>query len=149
MTLKLILAVTLIAVAPAIAFAQRDDPVDHAPKSTVEGAQKLVQTISSDKAKLQAYCEIGDLQQQMDKAEEKNDRRHLMLSSQKSQPRAANRARLRKDRGWARGSRPEFCRGKEVYGHIRPPPQAVQITSRARGEKKSRSSLSRSGLGIR
>ena len=77
MTLKLILAVTLIAVAPAIAFAQRDDPVDHAPKPTVEGAQKLVQTISSDKAKLQAYCEIGDLQQQMDKAEEKNDSKAL------------------------------------------------------------------------
>ena len=31
MTLKLILAVTLIAVAPTVAFAQKDDPVDQAP----------------------------------------------------------------------------------------------------------------------
>ena len=53
MTLKLILAVTLIAVAPTVAFAQKDDPVDQAPKPTVEEAQKLVQTISRDKTKLQ------------------------------------------------------------------------------------------------
>ena len=67
MTLKLILAVTLIAVAPTVAFAQKDDPVDQAPKPTVEEAQKLVQTISSDKTKLQVYCEIGNLQKQMGK----------------------------------------------------------------------------------
>jgi hypothetical protein len=78
MTLKLILAVvTLIATAPPVAFAQKDDPVDHAPKSTVEEAQKLVQTISSDKTKLQAYCEIGKLQKQMEKAQEENDTKAL------------------------------------------------------------------------
>ena len=32
-----------------------------------------MQTISSDKNKLQAYCELGRLQEQMEKAEEKND----------------------------------------------------------------------------
>ena len=77
MTLKLILAVTLIAVAPTVAFAQKDDPVDQAPKPTVEEAQKLVQTISSDKTKLQIYCEIGNLQKQMEKAQEENNTKAL------------------------------------------------------------------------
>jgi hypothetical protein len=77
MTLKLILAVTLIAVAPTAAFAQKDDPVDQAPKPTVEEAQKLVQTISSDKTKLQVYCEIGNLQKQMEKAQEENNTKAL------------------------------------------------------------------------
>jgi hypothetical protein len=62
MNFKLVLAVTLIAAAPVVSFAQKDNPVDHVPKPTLEEAQKLVQTISDDKAKLQAYCEIGKLQ---------------------------------------------------------------------------------------
>ena len=77
MTLKLILAVTLTAAAPTVAFAQKDDPVDQAPKPTVEEAQKLVQTISSDKTQLQVYCEIGKLQKQMEKAQEENDTKAL------------------------------------------------------------------------
>jgi hypothetical protein len=32
-----------------------------------------VQLISNDKTKLQAYCELGKLQEQMEKAEEGND----------------------------------------------------------------------------
>ena len=32
-----------------------------------------MQTISSDKTKLQAYCDLGKLQDQMEKAEEGND----------------------------------------------------------------------------
>ena len=110
MTLKLILAVTLIAAAPPVAFAQKDDPVDHAPKPTVEEAQKLVQTISSDKTKLQAYCEIGKLQKQMDKAQEENDTKALdALFAKLDSLETASWARIREDDGWARGSRSEFC----------------------------------------
>ena len=43
------------------------------PKPTLADAQKVVQTIGSDKTKLQAYCELGKLQDQMEKAEEGND----------------------------------------------------------------------------
>jgi hypothetical protein len=39
--------------------------------------KNLVQTISSDKAKLKVYCEISKLQEEMEKAEEKNDTRAL------------------------------------------------------------------------
>ena len=52
---------------------RRGYSANQAPKPTVADAQKLVQTISSDKTKLQAYCELGKLQDQMEKAEEKND----------------------------------------------------------------------------
>lgn len=48
-------------------------PADRAPKPTLADAQNVVQTISSDKAKLQAYCELGKLEDQMAKAEEAND----------------------------------------------------------------------------
>jgi hypothetical protein len=50
---------------PIVAFAQS--------KPTIEDAQKLVETISSDKDKLKAYCEIGKLHEQLDNAEEKGD----------------------------------------------------------------------------
>jgi hypothetical protein len=62
------MAVTIFATAPIVAFAQNDEPADQAPKPTLADAQKVVQTISSDKTKLQAYCELGKLQNQMQKA---------------------------------------------------------------------------------
>jgi hypothetical protein len=73
MNLKLVLVVTLIAARPLVAFAQKDDPVDHVPKLSIQDAQKVAQTISNDKIKLQAYCEIGKLQEELEKAEEKNE----------------------------------------------------------------------------
>ena len=73
MNLRLLTAVAIFATAPIVTFAQNGDPADQAPKPTLADAQKVVQTISSDKTKLQAYCELGKLQDQMEKAEEGND----------------------------------------------------------------------------
>jgi uncharacterized iron-regulated protein len=73
MRLKLFTAVTIFATAPIVAFAQKDDPARQASKPTLEDAQKVVQAIGNDKNKLQAYCDLGKLQEQMEKAEEKND----------------------------------------------------------------------------
>ena len=73
MRLKLFMAVTIFAAAPIVAFAQKDDPARQASKPTLEDAQKVVQAIGNDKNKLQAYCDLGKLQEQMEKAEEKND----------------------------------------------------------------------------
>jgi hypothetical protein len=70
MNIKLLTIVT-----PFLAFAQKEAPGDHALKPTLADAQKVVQTISNDKAKLQAYCEMGKLEDQMAKAEEANDTR--------------------------------------------------------------------------
>jgi hypothetical protein len=76
MNLKLAMVATLLAVAPLGAFAQQDEP-NQPPKPTMEEVQKFVRTISGDKKKLQAYCELGKLQEQMEKAEEKNDTKAL------------------------------------------------------------------------
>jgi hypothetical protein len=78
MNLKLVAAISLFAAVPMVAFAQKDGPpADKAPKPTVADAQKLVQTITGDKAKLKAYCDIGKLQEEMEKADQKNDTKAL------------------------------------------------------------------------
>ena len=77
MNLKLVAVISLVAAVPMVAFAQKDEPANKAPKPTVADAQKLVQTISADKAKLKAYCDIGKLQEEMEKAEQKNDTKTL------------------------------------------------------------------------
>ncbi len=77
MNLKLVIAVGLFAIIPAAASAQTDGADTKVPKPTIADAQKLVQMISSDKAKLKAYCDIGKLQEQMESAEQKNDTKAL------------------------------------------------------------------------
>src|SRR5271170_6687842 len=48
-------------------------------KEKHKGSQKLVRTISSDRAKLKAYCDMGKLQEQMDQAEQNNDHEALEI----------------------------------------------------------------------
>ena len=76
MRLKLFLTVTILVTASIAAFAQVDEAENPAPP-TIEDAQNLVQTISTDKAKLKAYCELGKLYEQVEKAAEKNDMEEL------------------------------------------------------------------------
>ena len=73
MNLKLLIAAALFVAAPYVAFAQKDEPTDQAPKPTLADAQKVVEMISNDKSKLQTYCEIGQLEDEMAKAEEGNN----------------------------------------------------------------------------
>jgi len=73
MNIRLLVFVTIFAAAPIVASAQKKALTNQAPKPTLGDAQKVVQTISSDKTKLQAYCELGKLADQMMKAEEGND----------------------------------------------------------------------------
>ena len=77
MYLQLVMAVSLSAAVPTIAYAQKDIPAAEAPKPTVADVQKLLQTISSDKAKLKVYCDMGKLQEQIDQAEQKKDEKAL------------------------------------------------------------------------
>jgi hypothetical protein len=73
MNLKLGLAILLSAALPVVAHAQQNPPAANAPKPTMADVQTLVQTISADKAKMKAYCDIGKLQEQMEQAEQKKD----------------------------------------------------------------------------
>jgi len=56
MRLKLFTAVTILAIAPIVALAQKDDPARQTPKPTLEDAQKVVQAIGNGKNKLQAFA---------------------------------------------------------------------------------------------
>jgi hypothetical protein len=76
MRLKLFVTVTVLVIASIAALAQVDEPDNPAPP-TIEDAQKLVQTISGDKAKLKAYCELGTLYEEVERAVEKNDMKEL------------------------------------------------------------------------
>ncbi len=72
MNLKLAVAISLFATMPALAQAQKDGPATAVPKPTVAEAQKVVQTIGGDKTKLQTYCDLGKLQDQMEQTNEKD-----------------------------------------------------------------------------
>jgi len=48
-------------------------PAPSAPPTATTAAQKVVKTISGDKTKMQAYCDIGKLGGQIEEAERKQD----------------------------------------------------------------------------
>src|SRR5689334_13987517 len=55
MKLKLVAAISALAI-PALAHGQQSGPQPNAPKPTQAEAQKVVQIITSDKLKTEAYC---------------------------------------------------------------------------------------------
>ena len=98
MNFKLIVAVLAIAVVPACAQAQAPNPpkpskpakpakaappAPAAPATNAATAQKLVKTISGDKAKTQFYCDIGKLGDQIESAEQKKDLKKIDELNQK------------------------------------------------------------------
>jgi hypothetical protein len=93
MKLKLAIAATLLVVTPA--FAQPAPPAggpsrmgpgpgqqQMPPKPTEAQLQKVVQTIAADKAKLDAYCKIGTIQQQLSTLDEKKDMQKMQALAQ-------------------------------------------------------------------
>ena len=79
MNLKLIVGILLITAVPAVAQTQKPNVT----KVTKAGAQKVIKTISSDKAKNQTYCDIGKLGAQIDEAEQKKDMKKIDELNQK------------------------------------------------------------------
>jgi hypothetical protein len=74
MKLKLVAAISALAI-PALAHAQQSGP--QSPKPTKADAQYVVQIITSDKVKTQAYCDLSKLEDQVEAAAEKNDNKTL------------------------------------------------------------------------
>jgi ABC-type transporter Mla subunit MlaD len=81
MSLKFIAAIFVIAAVPVCAQAQNPP---NAPKPTKAAAERVVQTISADKAKTQKYCEIAALGEQIDQASQKKDEKKVDELSQKA-----------------------------------------------------------------
>jgi len=74
MKLMLVAAVSAFVAIPALAQAQQGGPPpSSAPKPTKADVQKVVQIISSDKAKTQVYCDLDKLYDQMQTADQNND----------------------------------------------------------------------------
>jgi hypothetical protein len=71
----LILGILIISTAPL--FAQAQQP------NAAELAQKVVNIISGDKAKTQTYCQILDLSDELDQADQQKDREKAEELSQK------------------------------------------------------------------
>jgi hypothetical protein len=81
MKLKLVTAISAIAAIPALAHAQQSTPLPTVPKPTKADAQNVVQIISSDGVKTQAYCALTKLEAQVKAAEQKNDTKTLKALS--------------------------------------------------------------------
>ena len=79
MKLKLVAAISALAAMAALAHAQ---PV---PKPTEADAQNVVQIITSDKVKTQAYCDFTKLEGQVKAAEQKNDAKTLEALSRQAE----------------------------------------------------------------
>jgi hypothetical protein len=78
MNLKLMVAVSLLAATPAFAQMQKQGgPPPNVPKPTKADAQKVVAAISADNSKLQIYCQLAKLNEQMAEADQKKDDKAL------------------------------------------------------------------------
>jgi uncharacterized coiled-coil DUF342 family protein len=79
MKLRYLAAAFAVAAFPLCAQAQQSG----APKPTNADAQKVVQAITADKAKLKIYCEMAALSEQIDAAEQKKDTKTADALAQK------------------------------------------------------------------
>jgi hypothetical protein len=69
---KLVIAAAALAATPAFAQGQ-GGAQPKAPKPSKAQVQQVVQSVINDKVKLQAYCNLGKLQQQMSQLDEQKD----------------------------------------------------------------------------
>jgi hypothetical protein len=83
MKLKLVAAISALAI-PALAHAQQGGPQPTVPKPTKADAQKVVQIITSDKVKTQAYCDFNKLEGEVKAADQKNDTKTLEALSKQA-----------------------------------------------------------------
>jgi hypothetical protein len=80
MRLKLVAAICALAI-PVLARAQ---PTGPQPKPTTADAQNVVQMITSDKVKTQAYCDFTKLEREVKAADQKNDTKTLEALSKQA-----------------------------------------------------------------
>ena len=73
MKLRLVAIITALVALPVLAHAQQGGPPSNAPMPTKADAQKVVQIITNDKTKTQAYCDMDKIYDQMQAADQKND----------------------------------------------------------------------------
>src|SRR6185312_16774347 len=72
MHLRALTAIAIFSITAIAAFAQ-DEPVDQAPKPTLQDVQHLAEVITGDKSRLRAYCELGGIHDEMQQALDNQD----------------------------------------------------------------------------
>jgi len=82
MKLKIVFAIATLLATTVLAQAQGAPP--NVPKPTKADVQKVVQIVSGDKAKTQAYCELAKLDDQMAALDPKKDEKKLDALSQQA-----------------------------------------------------------------
>ena len=65
MKLRLVATISALVAIPAFAYAQQGGPQPNVPKPTKADAQNVVQIITGDKVKTQAYCDLTKLEGQV------------------------------------------------------------------------------------
>jgi len=83
MKLKLVAAISALAI-PALAHAEQSRPQPTVPKPTKADAEKVIQIITSDKVKTQAYCDLNKLEGEVKAADQKNDTKTLEALSKQA-----------------------------------------------------------------
>ena len=82
MKLKLVAAISALAI-PALAHAEQSGPQPTVPKPTKADVQKVVQIITSDTVKAQAYCDLTKLEGQVKAVQQTTDPKTVeMLTKQ-------------------------------------------------------------------
>jgi hypothetical protein len=82
MKLKLVAAISALAI-PALAHAQQGGP-QPSPRPTKADARHVVQIVTGDDVKTQAYCDLTKLEGQVKAAAEKNDTKTLEVLSKQA-----------------------------------------------------------------
>jgi hypothetical protein len=73
MKLKLVAAISALAAIPALAYAQQGGPQPKVPTPTKADAQNVVQIVTNDKVKMQAYCDLTKLEDQVKAVQQNTD----------------------------------------------------------------------------
>ena len=84
MKLKLIAIISGLAAIPVLVHAQQTGPQPTVPKPTKADAQNVVQIITSDKVKTQAYCDLTKLEDQV-KAVQQSDTKTVEMFTKQAQ----------------------------------------------------------------
>jgi len=84
MKLKLVAAICALAIS-ALAHAQQSGAQSSVPKVTTADAQNVVQIITGDKVKTQAYCDFTKLEGEVKAAAQKNDTTTLEALNKQAQ----------------------------------------------------------------
>ena len=88
MKLTLVAAIAALVATPALAHAQGAPP--SAPKPTKADVQRVVQIITTDNAKTQAYCDLTKLYNQIEEAEQKKDSDTIQMLTKQADGLVAN-----------------------------------------------------------